>query len=330
MGDYSNEPAMLHEFAADAVAKFGYDSDSTTISLLNISENATFKVSDSNSGVEAIVRVHRPQYHTQQAIQSELDWCGALREAKLVRTPTVLRSVTGEQIVSAHSASGEQRFAVMFEFVSGAEPTEDRLVKDFETLGAITARLHDHAKQWEPPPSFKRFTWDYQTALGPNGHWGSWRQGLAMGPNEVEVLEKLSDTLHDRLSQYGKTKERFGLVHADMRLANLLVSGNEVAVIDFDDCGFSWFMYDLGSSLSFIEDHPLVPEITDAWVSGYRTVASLSKEEEKELPTFIMFRRLLLVAWVGSHQDTETGQQMGANFTQVTCDLAENYLSKFA
>jgi Ser/Thr protein kinase RdoA (MazF antagonist) len=69
--------------------------------------------------------------------------------------------------------------------------------------------------------------------------------------------------------------------------------------------------------------------MTASWVEGYRGVAPLGKEEEAELPTFIMFRRLLLVAWVGSHQDTDTGKEMGANFTKVSCELAENYLSKF-
>ena len=115
-----------------------------------------------------------------------------------------------------------------------------------------------------------------------------------------------------------------------MRLANLLVNGPDVTVIDFDDCGLSWFMYDLGSSVSFIEDSPLIPDMTASWVDGYRTVASLSAEDEHELPTFIMFRRLLLVAWVGSHQDTATGQEMGPQFTAVSCDLAEKYLSEYS
>ena len=47
--------------------------------------------------------------------------------------------------------------------------------------------------------------------------------------------------------------ERFGLVHADLRLANLLVEDEKVNVIDFDDCGYSWFMYDFGTAVSFID-----------------------------------------------------------------------------
>ena len=45
-------------------------------------------------------------------------------------------------------------------------------------------------------------------------------------------------------------------MHADIRLANLLVDGEHVRVIDFDDCGWSWFMYDFATTVSFIEDHP--------------------------------------------------------------------------
>ena len=72
-------------------------------------------------------------------------------------------------------------------------------------------------------------------------------------------------------------------------------------MIDFDDCGLSWYLYDLGSSLSFIEHSPYVPELIDSWITGYRTEAHAARGGGDELPTFIMLRRLLLVAWIGSH-----------------------------
>jgi Ser/Thr protein kinase RdoA (MazF antagonist) len=101
-----------------------------------------------------------------------------------------------------------------------------------------------------------------------------------------------------------------------------------VHVIDFDDCGDSWYLYDLAASLSFIEHEPYVPELVDAWVAGYREVAPLSAEEEAELPTFVLLRRLLLVAWIGSHAETETARGLGAGYTAGSCDLAEQYLSR--
>src|SRR6202012_2075387 len=120
---------------------------------------------------------------------------------------------------------------------------------------------------------------------------------------------------------------RFGLVHADIRLANLLIDGETTKVIDFDDCGFGWVLYPIGRALSFIEHRPDVPELVAAWLRGYRRVASLSAEDEAEIPTFIMLRRLLLVAWIGSHPETDLAQSLGAGYTAGTCDLAEAYLT---
>ncbi len=118
-------------------------------------------------------------------------------------------------------------------------------------------------------------------------------------------------------------------MHADLRLANLLVHGDETYVIDFDDCGWSWLLYDLGAALSLIEDDPRVPELVDSWVRGYRRVRDLPADDEAEIPTFVMMRRLLLVAWIGSHAATELAQSMGADYTSASCDLTEAYLTRY-
>jgi Ser/Thr protein kinase RdoA (MazF antagonist) len=39
-------------------------------------------------------------------------------------------------------------------------------------------------------------------------------------------------------------------------------------VIDFDDCGWGWLLYDFGTAVSFFEHDPRVPELTEAWVRG--------------------------------------------------------------
>ncbi|CAB4939389.1 MAG: phosphotransferase [Actinobacteria bacterium] len=323
-----NDTERLEAIARAALTHYDVAPD-CDITLLNVSENATYLVAPPE-GKRTILRVHRRGYHSLEAIESELAWVAALREADVVRAAPVLVSSEGRRVVEAsHPDDGETRHAVMFEYLPGVEPPENRLVEDFQTVGAITARLHQHARSWTPPAGFTRFTWDFETSLGPRGHWGSWRDGMAVGPSEAEVLGRAADLMGRRLAAYGSGPDRFGLIHADMRLANLLVDiehDNAVSVIDFDDCGFGWLMYDLGSSLSFIEHYPVVPELIDAWCTGYRTVAPISADDEAELETFVMFRRLLLVSWIGSHSATELAQDMGEEYTEVSCELAETYL----
>ncbi len=321
-----SEPADAFEaFARAALPAYGLGPDAQ-LRLLNVSENGTFLIVDPAGG-RSVLRVHRSGYHSEAAILSELAWIDALRADGVVRTPAYLPALDGSSVVTARTADGATRHAVRFEWVEGTEPDETRLVGDFAELGAIAARLHGHARAWRRPAQFTRFVWDYDTSLGERGWWGRWQDGLGMGPEELAVLGRLDDVLRRRLTAYGTGPEVFGLIHADMRLANLLVAGDQVTVIDFDDCGFGWYMYDLASAVSFIEHEPYVPELLDAWVRGYRTVAELSAADEAELATFVMLRRLLLVAWIGSHSGTETAQAMGPEFTITSCTLAETYLS---
>ena len=131
------------------------------------------------------------------------------------------------------------------------------------------------------------------------------------------------------LAAYGKGADRFGLIHCDLRLANLLIDGKAVKVIDFDDCGFGWYMYDAATPVSFYEHEPQVPGLIESWKKGYRRVIDLSKEDEAEIPTFVMLRRLLLVAWIGSHHETDLAKSMGLPYTEGTIGLCEAYLKAY-
>jgi Ser/Thr protein kinase RdoA (MazF antagonist) len=310
----------IDALATQALAHYGLQDGTAT--LCNVSENHTYRIAHGDR--EYALRVHRPGYRTAHQIESELEWVDALREDGAVETPTALPAATGERVVDLGTHN-----VVLFEWLPGAtpEPDGDDLAAGFRTLGAVSARMHAHARAWTPPHGFDRPRWDYAHTLGRHGHWGAWQDGLGMGTEERRQLERLDGTIATRLRDYGHG-ERFGLVHADIRLANLLVDDGAVRVIDFDDCGFSWFMYDFATTVSFMEDHPRVPELQDAWLEGYREVAPLAPEDERELETFVMLRRLLLVAWIGSHHTFATeAAELGAGFTAGTCALAERYLS---
>jgi Ser/Thr protein kinase RdoA (MazF antagonist) len=321
----------LEQVARRALDAYAVAPDAV-LTLLNVSENATYAVDDPATGERTVLRVHRHGYHDGPEIESELAWLDALREDTGVRTPRVLPTPDGRRLLAMHEdGQPDPRHVVRFEFLPGVEPEEsgESLPRSFELLGSITARMHEHALGWQRPPGFTRFAWDYDGAFGGVARWGRWQDGIAVGAAEREVLGRLDAALRSRLSRFGSEPHRYGLVHADLRLANLLEDGDECFVIDFDDCGFSWFLYDFGTAVSFFEHDPRVPELTDAWVRGYRSVRDLPAEDEAEIPTFVLMRRLLLVAWIGSHSGTDLARSMGADYTAASCDLAETYLSRF-
>ena len=114
-----------------------------------------------------------------------------------------------------------------------------------------------------------RFPWDFDCCVGTRRAGAGGRTASASAPEELAALTRAAGVMADRLARYGRGPDRFGLIHADIRLANLLVNGPDIQVIDFDDCGFGWFMFDLATAVSFMEHDPRVPELCDAWVRGY-------------------------------------------------------------
>jgi Ser/Thr protein kinase RdoA (MazF antagonist) len=322
--------ACLQEIARSALARYGLDA-STDPELINLSENATYKVEETGSGRRWALRVHRDGYHSLAAIRSELAWLRALRAEGVVTTPAPVPGKDGELIQHVpHPTLPRPRNVVLFEWEAGEEPSEtDRLHEMFEVLGELAARMHDHTKQWPRPAAFERHTWDFETSLGARPHWGGWRDGMGLDPERERILGRAVALIDRRLQRFGKAPDRFGLVHCDMRLANLLVDGPRVKVIDFDDCGFSWHLYDAAAAVSFFEHETHVPELLDHWVAGYRKVRDLPAEDAAELSTFVLLRRLLLVAWIGSHSETDLARSMGVAYTEGTVPLCENYLARF-
>lgn len=317
----------LRAGAEGLAAGWGF-SPGTSVRLLTLSENATFRADDPARPAPAILRVHRPGYHTEDEIRSELEWIGALRASGAVRTPAPLALGDGG-LIAAFDDAGTRRNVVAFEFMPGHEPDpESDLAAGFRLLGAISARLHGHVRGWTPPAGFVRKTWNHASAFGAAPLWGDWRAAIGLTPEGRATLEQLSEGLRDRLAAYGETPDRFGLVHADLRLANLLIEGDDLTVIDFDDCGFSWFAYDFAAAISFIELSPQVPALIEAWVAGYRSVAPFDDEHVAILPTLILFRRLLLTAWIAGHPETETARWAGLGaYTEGTVRLAEAWLA---
>jgi Ser/Thr protein kinase RdoA (MazF antagonist) len=321
-------PAIIETIRSElsaALPRWGLSRDAT-LAFLSHSENTTFLAEDPLAGRRLVLRVQRIGYHSPAETASELSWIAALIADEVIATPRPLPDRDGGLLCSL-PLNGSMRQVVAFEHMSGNEPDPSASLPTwFLKLGALTARLHGHSQSWNRPSSFQRKNWDFDAMLGGRPLWGDWRAGLGLRDPERQLLQRVTDALGQRVHAYGQQSHRFGLVHADLRLANLLVDGERLGIIDFDDCGFSWFFYDFAAAVSFMEHEPIVAELQHAWLEGYRQVAPVSKADEAILPVFVMLRRMLLTAWIASHSDTETARRLGTNYTEGTVAMGERFL----
>ena len=318
----------LQKLAEQSLSLWDVPEDAV-VRLINISENTTYLV-EASQGYKAILRIHRKNYHSLRAIESELAWLEALGREKVIRTPDYYLGRNSCAIQFGKTdALIDGRFMVLFHFVDGNAPDESLdMTYGFHALGAIAARCHDHAISWAKPTYFERLTWDAEAVFGPAATWGNWRDAPLVDRDIAKVLEEVEKTVCARLEAFGKASERFNLIHADMRLANLLVGQEGTRLIDFDDCGHGWFLYDFAASISFIEDDPRIPAFKDAWVRGYRSIRDLNAEDEAEIETFIMLRRMALLAWIGSHIEAPEAQKLAPEFASVTAKIGKLYLEQ--
>ena len=297
-----------------------------TARLVNFSENQTFRI-DTPDGSAFMLRVHRTGYQSRPSIESELAWIAALRNDTELPIPEPLPGRDSALLQGFHTPDGAERLAVLFRHIPGSEPTPDsNLGNLFVTLGEYAAQLHNHAIAWQRPDSFTRQIWQAATILDADGLWGDWRLAPGVDASNRAILDKLDAALWLRLGDYGTGPDRFGLIHADMRLGNLLVDGSRVALIDFDDCGFCWFAYDFAAAISFHETNPAVPALKAAWLEGYQTIRPLAAADLAIIDSLVMLRRMALLAWIGSHAETRLAQTHMKGFAQGTAQLAERYL----
>lgn len=306
----------MSDLIARALPVYGL-ANTTPLTLLNRSENETWRAGP------LILRLHRQGYHTKPEIASELAWLAALQDLPGLAT---VRPIPGAQGLVTEE---DGRFLVAFAPIDGQElqPGDD-LARWFAPLGEITARLHLHARYWTPPQGFIRKRWDVETILGPRPHWGHWRQAQGLDAEGTALLARATDHLAATLNAYGTGPEVFGLIHADLRLANLMVNGDSLTAIDFDDCGFGWWVYDLAAALSFIETDPRLPDLIARWCDGYTRIAPLHARDRAMIPSLIFLRRVLLTAWLATRADSDTAQALGGpSYTRGTLDLAARYLS---
>ena len=302
------------------------EAEGGSATLINVSENHTFRL-DGADGGRAVLRVHRPGYQSRATIESELEWLEALRRDTDLPVPVPLPGRDG-RLVQSFGPDLTPRHAVLFAFEPGQEPdSRSDLGGLFETLGRFAATAHEHASRFAPSPGFTRQRWTAGAILDGSGPWGDWREAPNVAGDTRLQLDALARRLHEDLAVYGTNPGRFGLIHADMRLANLLVEGSRLTLIDFDDCGFSWFMYDFAAAVSFFEDSPAIPELRRRWLAGYTRVRALSAADIAILDAMVLLRRMALLAFIGSHRETEIARLHEAEFAQKTAELARPYLA---
>ncbi|CUH51630.1 phosphotransferase enzyme family protein [Shimia marina] len=268
--------------------------------LIKNRENIVLEAA-SPDGQRAALRLHRPGYQSDDAIRSELWWSEALVAAGMI-VPQPIRTLAGEVL-----ATGGPRVASLVTWLEGAPLGEGGVQLAMapqaqadlhEALGAELARLHLASDAMERPEAFEREVLDLDALLGEDPSWGRFWENASLSEEEAHLLLTCRDKLRAVIGAHAAADGDFGLIHADALRENVLVQGDDVRLIDFDDGVFGFRMYELGVAMSQNWDQANEADLGGALLRGYASVRALPENAAALLDAFTVMRAMASCGWV--------------------------------
>lgn len=283
----------LRAVADEVLARYGFDAPE--VRLLQYEDNAVFLVEA--GGERHVLRMSVLDGRTPDEQASELAWLGALTGAVLVPAPRATRA--RETVVCTELAgSAEPATSVLFGWVPGEpSPAHDRPNLAAE-LGRTTARLHEHSMAYRPPDGFVRPSWGHREVFAEGAALTDSLAGTRLAQADRAMLMRVSEVVRERLPPPGP--EDWGLVHADLHRGNVVSTPDgEVAVIDFDDSGWGYYLLDIATVLSSIlrtclHDRMAYARFAAGYLDGYRSIRPLPAAA-RALDEFLVMRDMIIL-----------------------------------
>lgn len=269
-----------------AAARFGFRPESAE--MLDGFENFIYVYPRGER--EYILRLSHSSKKPVEAIRSELAWVNHLA-AHGVSVSQAIPSESGSLTEPIPAADGTTFTAVAFEKAPGSHPhPADHTPEFYERWGRLLGQIHAISRDYHPTdPALQRIHWDQEVevtqpeAYLPAGH------GL--------FLERYQEVI-DQLRALPVDAQHYGIIHNDAHPYNLLVEGERITLIDWEDCVQMWFASELAICLTMLTIWPpggvsredYTRQFWPPFVRGYRQANELDDQWMATIPLFVTFR----------------------------------------
>ena len=283
--------------------------------LLRHEHNTTFRVDTNDSTF--VLRIHRPGVHGPNTIGSETAWLRALVRDTHLGVPEPVVALDGSTVVVVPPVEGtEPQPAVLFRWQDGSFVGKRITPRHLRQVGALMAGLQRHAAQWARSEEFVRPRVDTLTtaakkhsiahndsASGPRPTPDDAQATIALvdelrSVSDAAVVDRALQIVWATMSELARQPRMAGLIHADLHLENVLFHRGVARAIDFDDCGWGPYLYDLAVTLWELEGRDRYPEFRDALLDEYSRHLALPPSAETHLNALFILRKIQILVWI--------------------------------
>ena len=303
--------------------------------LIKYRENAVFEVK-TGSGKRAALRVHRQGYHDDASLESELNWMEMLANGGM-KVPTPIPNLDGALVFDGRADGVPGIWKVdMLAWVEGRElgavgEPLDLAGRDVEKLffniGATMGSLHNLSAAWPQQNSQKRHAWDRDGFVGDHPLWGEFWELAALTPEQKALFLRAKAAIAEDLDAYGQTPESYGLIHADLVPENVMLDGDQIVLIDFDDAGFGWHMFEIVTALHWLAGEPEIETMKRSVLEGYQSVRKLAERDLAAMDMFFAARSLTYLGWVHTRSQTDTARELTPIMIEIAEGICGDYLA---
>lgn len=306
---------------AKALALWGHETAVCT--FVAGRENRVYHVR-TDSGDFAL-RLKRPGYRTRAELLSELQWLEAMDRAGLsVPQPqpslsgALLEEVDGLQVDLIGWLSGQP-------LGRSRDPLKlDDAQATFRALGAEMAKLHAACDAWQAPETFSRCHWDLDGLLGEAPLWGRFWDNPTLDGETAGLLTEFRETARRDLADRADALD-FGLIHADLVRENVMLDGPALRMIDFDDGGYGFRLFDIATALLKNMAEPDFAQLKAALLEGYQAVRPL---DIQALDLFMALRAVTYVGWIVPRMEEDGAPARNVRFINHARELCSQYLEQ--
>jgi Ser/Thr protein kinase RdoA (MazF antagonist) len=159
-------------------------------------------------------------------------------------------------------------------------------------LGELIGRIHGVADELKQP--IKRWTMDLNATV--TAFLQAAPAVLGHREKDLMYLHKLAARLEELIGSQPEGALHFGLCHGDLHTNNVMLQpSGEIAIYDFDLCGYSWRAYDVATVWWSMPRNKKGIAPWRAFVRGYTQHNSLTRQERKLMPWFVVLRHFELL-----------------------------------